>query len=405
MAEPTPAGRTSRPVRTWPIAVLLAIILIELVAVVAVVRWDPPSGAEELAALYATPTPLPARKPGTPIRVWMLPMPEIDGTVYGILYHSRSVAGRDIAVSGYLAIPNGPAPAGGRPIVAVAHGTVGGADHCAPSRRVFGDAHTINPFLAKGWIVASTDLEGIGGTGPHPYLVGTSEGRSMIDAVRAARALLPDDTSDEYAAWGISQGGHAALFTRELAATWAPELKLVGVVGMAPVSDVAGFVASPTIVPQGITLLAVSGYTAAYPSLRASQVLAVDGLHHLSDVQRDCLAELNNTMDDSPLSTLRVADPLDVPAWKAALEENAAGLVPSFTPVLLVQGTEDPIVPPSETTTLFDRLCHQGAWAELDVVTGADHLGIIESGRSTYLSWLDDRFAGRDAVTNCQPLT
>ena len=405
MAESPPRPRSRQPVRTWPITALVAVIVLQLVAIVAVVHWD---GAtthdQELDQLYAAPKPLKERAPGTPIRVWKLATSGVDGAVYGMLYHSRSVTGHDITVSGYLAVPAGRAPAGGRPIVALSHGTVGSADSCAPSRDPGTDAATINPFLAKGWIVASTDFEGIGGTGRHPYLVGESEARSMIDSVRAARGLLDGEASDRYIAWGLSQGGHAALFTRQYAATWAPELTLVGAVGMAPVSDVAAFVADPTIAPQAITLLTVSGYTAAYPNLRAADVLGADGLAHLADVEHDCLGALNQPLADTALSTLRVADPIDVPAWRAALERNDAGVVPSFTPVLLVQGTRDPIVEPAETRTLFDRLCAQGAAARLRIISGASHGDIVTSGRTTYLPWMAARFRGDPVVSNCQSL-
>ncbi len=56
----------------------------------------------------------------------------------------------------------------------------------------------------------------------------------MLDSVRAARNLPDSDTSGRFAVWGHSQGGHAALFAGELAALYAPELKLVGIAASAP---------------------------------------------------------------------------------------------------------------------------------------------------------------------------
>ena len=40
--------------------------------------------------------------------------------------------------------------------------------------------------------------------------------------------------SNRFAVWGHSQGGHAALYTGEVAARYAPDLKLVGVAAAAP---------------------------------------------------------------------------------------------------------------------------------------------------------------------------
>jgi len=68
----------------------------------------------------------------------------------------------------------------------------------------------------------------------HPYLIGASEGRAVLDSVRAARDLPDAAASNRFAVWGHSQGGHASLYTGELAASYAPDLKLVGVVAAAP---------------------------------------------------------------------------------------------------------------------------------------------------------------------------
>jgi acetyl esterase/lipase len=56
----------------------------------------------------------------------------------------------------------------------------------------------------------------------------------VLDSVRAARDMPDSGASDRFAVWGHSQGGHAALYTGELAARYAPDLKLVGVAAAAP---------------------------------------------------------------------------------------------------------------------------------------------------------------------------
>src|SRR5580698_1378500 len=71
----------------------------------------------------------------------------------------------------------------------------------------------------------------------HPYLVGVSEARAVIDAVRAADALPQTNASKRYVAWGHSQGGQAALFVAEIASAYAPDLELKGVAAIAPPTD------------------------------------------------------------------------------------------------------------------------------------------------------------------------
>src|SRR6478609_11268450 len=112
-----------------------------------------------------------------------------------LLYSSTSRDGSKVAVSGTVAVPKGKAPKGGWPVVSWAHGTVGIADACAPS--IAGmpgnyDSALLNSWLKAGYAVVRTDFEGLGiPEVTHPYLIGVSEGRGMLDMVRAARELDP----------------------------------------------------------------------------------------------------------------------------------------------------------------------------------------------------------------------
>jgi hypothetical protein len=79
---------------------------------------------------------------------------------------------------------------------------------------VFQSMPGLRRFLAAGDIVVATDYPRLGTAGPHPYLIGVSEGRAVLDAVRAAR-LLPDARAGyRLALWGHSPGGQAALSPR-----------------------------------------------------------------------------------------------------------------------------------------------------------------------------------------------
>ena len=84
-----------------------------------------------------------------------------------------------------------------------------------------------------------TDYEGLGTPGVHHFLTGISEGRSVLDAARAARAFAPRKLSKRVIISGHSQGGHAALFAASLAPAWTPELRLRGTVAFAPASHLA----------------------------------------------------------------------------------------------------------------------------------------------------------------------
>jgi hypothetical protein len=75
------------------------------------------------------------------------------GSVYRILYRSRTSRNAPVIVSGLAIIPDGPAPASGRPVVSWGHGTTGVARDCAPSlnvERAIGATLGLTQMLANG---------------------------------------------------------------------------------------------------------------------------------------------------------------------------------------------------------------------------------------------------------------
>src|SRR3954451_25146477 len=201
-----------------------------------------PSGPAGTA--FYTPAKGVPGKHGTPIWQRKLTGPAVLKSAKSntlLLYSSTSTGGQAVPVSGDVAIPKGKAPKGGWPVITWAHGTTGIADICAPSiagTQANYDSPLLNKWLKAGYAVVRTDYEGLGvTTEPHPYLIGTSEGRSVLDMARAARALNKSLGKPLLIA-GHSQGGHAALWAAALAKKWTPELKLKGTVAFAPASNV-----------------------------------------------------------------------------------------------------------------------------------------------------------------------
>jgi pimeloyl-ACP methyl ester carboxylesterase len=353
-----------------------------------------------LEEFYSVPEHIQTGAPGEVIKIEALPSGSIAGSVYRIMYHSRSMADRDVAVTGSLAVPPTPAPIGGRPVVTIGHPTVGNADECAPSRAPDANSAVINRFLAAGWIVATSDYEGLGTPGVPPYLVGESEGRSMVDIVRAARSIPALSASSTFAAWGHSQGGHAALFSRKVAARWAPDLRMVGTVAVAPVSSTSEFISRANFAGPALTLMAVSGYSAAY-GLPAREVLTEDGMDHLDDAETKCLADLGDDLGDRRLDEVRKVDPTTLSDWGAALTSNDAGPIRSNVAVLLLQGDHDAIVPPNDTEKLFREMCSTAQPVTMSIDHGGGHASVRDRTIGQAVDWLTDRFALTPDASNC----
>ena len=143
--------------------------------------------------------------PGSLIRSEPMMFAPAGAQAYRVLYRSVGMQGEPIAVSGVIVVPPGPAPAGGRPIVAWAHPTTGVVPHCVPSLAifVFQQMAGLRQLIEQGAVVAATDYPGLGTAGPHPYLVGDSEARAVIDLVRAARSLPASATATALPYGGI----------------------------------------------------------------------------------------------------------------------------------------------------------------------------------------------------------
>ncbi|MEY2667416.1 MAG: hypothetical protein RJA59_54, partial [Pseudomonadota bacterium] len=75
-------------------------------------------------AFYSPPEPLPAGKPGDVLRYEPIAGGPDGATSWRILHRSTGMKGEPIVVSGLLVVPDGPAPAAGRDVVAWAHPTI-----------------------------------------------------------------------------------------------------------------------------------------------------------------------------------------------------------------------------------------------------------------------------------------
>jgi hypothetical protein len=321
-----------------------------------------------------------------------------------VWYTSRSgLNNRPVIVSGMVIEPAGSAPAGGWPVIAWAHGTTGVADDCAPSAtsNLAGQLGGVLPLLQQGFLITATDYEGLGTPGPHPYLVPTSEGRSVIDSVRAARDLVPN-TSTRWAVFGASQGGQAAWATDELARTWGRGLDFLGAAAAAPAADIAPVTA---LVPNGLSQsdlglypLVLYGLKLQHPRLRYSDYLSGQALAEAPLIPVTCATE-------QVFGSLPAADytPRSAAALRLVhryLEENALPQRRASGPLFVAQGTADNIVLPAWNDAAVADACRIGDVVQYTKYAGAAHPA-LPAAEVDVVTWLDSRFAGAPAPDNC----
>ncbi len=348
---------------------------------------------------YHVPDPLPPGAPGELIRVQTVST-SAESTTMRIMYHSIDGAGRDRAVTGKLTYPNAPAPTGGWPVMGIANGTVGLGPQCALSR----SGASVYDFGIHGVAVASDYIgEGVVG-GVQAYLSRPSEAHSVLDAVRAARNLADAHAGSRFVVLGGSQGGHGALSTSELAASYSPELTLEGTVALAPAA-VFDRTYGPVdeVVTLVVTAMGVVGLSTEHPEIDLADYASPAGLAVLHQARTECT-------DAITAGVLGVGagffthDPRTTEPARSIMLANDVGKVAAPSPVFLIQGLDDVIVSPLRTADLFARMCDAGQITQYLTVPGADHGNVTQMAIDQIEPWLAARLDGEPAENDCADL-
>jgi acetyl esterase/lipase len=329
---------------------------------------------------------------------------------YKVLYRSTKPDGSPVAVSGIVIVPAGQAPAGGWPIVAWAHPTTGVVPHCAPSLAIFLFQQMAGSrrLLQRGYAIAATDYPGLGTAGPHPYLVGESEARAVIDSVRAARSFLGLERSTRFAVWGHSQGGQAALFSGMIVKTYAPELQLVGVAAAAPATDLATLTTDDldTIGGRNLTAMTIWSWSKVYGA-DMTQVIAPEAIPAVNALANICIEGAFDIYLREKLSGplartfLSVKNPATVEPWRSLLALNTAGELPPDIPVFLAQGAKDRLVRPEVTRDYMQRLCKAGSSVRMLKLPNVSHGFAGYDSADAAVSWMQNRFDGKPPGSDC----
>jgi pimeloyl-ACP methyl ester carboxylesterase len=318
-----------------------------------------------------------------------------------VVYSSTGLDGKPVAVSGLVLAPAKAPASGGSPIVAWAHGTTGVADNCAPSRKgVYGIPSELRGLVEQGYVVAATDYQGLGTDGIHPYIVGISEGRSVLDSIRSARALVDAHAGSQVVVIGHSQGGHAALWAGELAPTYAPELHLLGATGTSPPADLMAWEtwsynqAADGVLLDALAPLLIFGVW--------SQVYDLP-LDFLTDAGRaSAQTGAASCFPGEIQTTPYLSDPAQEPAWREKLVENSPGGAHTPVPLVVVAARDDAVVVYDSQASGVAALCEAGDTVEFRTVSG-DHEDTIwpAPAWSAITGWISDRFAGVAPVSTC----
>ena len=254
----------------------------------------------------------------------------------------------------------------------------------------------------------ATDYIGLGTKGPHSYLIGQGEGRSVLDAVGAARQLPGLRLADQTVVWGHSQGGNAALWAGMLAPGYAPDDHVVGVAALAPASDLPAVAGNFTRVTGGSVFAAyvISAYSDTYHDVSYDRYVIPAARSIVRATAGRCLGEpkilvsvIASLADDKSIFT---GSPDSGPLGDRLRQNTPSG--PIQAPVLIAQGEADPLILPAMQAAYARQRCALGGALEYRTYPGLDHVGLVasDSPLTPYLlSWTQDRFDGKSAPSNC----
>lgn len=362
---------------------------------------------DALQPFYTPPNPLPG-PPGTLIRSEPLDVDVPGGTAHRILYVSERLDGTPAASGGIVYLPTAPAPAGGRPVVAWAHGTLGMADQCAPSRSsnpLQDTDNWLDQMMALGWVVTATDYVGLGTPGPEAYLVAGAEVRDVVNAVRAAREFPDAEAGSRYVVFGHSQGGHTSLWSGHLAEELAPELDLLGVAAAAPAANLVPIMSAQWATAVGWAIgpeVAIS-WPPVYPDVALEGVVSGNGIDSYQRLADECIdaAGLEGLARTKVGQTFFDVDPTTVAGWRDAATAQTVPPLPASMPVMVAQGTADEVVLPGPNALLQQQWCDSGSALTMLWMGGIGHLAAATTSGPAVVPWIADRFADRPAGRTC----
>ena len=353
-----------------------------------------------LTRFYDAPDPLPPGDPGKLIRSaefdeYNLP-PEVNAL--RLLYHSRTAAGKDVAVSGVLLFPDAKAPAGGWPVIAWAHSWTGVARNCAPSL-----ARNLEhgPFLAMyvhlGYAVVATDYAGLGTSSRAAYADISANAQDVINSVLAARQALPQ-LSPRWIAMGTGEGGMAVVGVAEVESRLR-DPNYLGSVAISRLGDLKTLYASESPLTYKLPLFLAYGIKTAYPQFEIKDMLTAAGISLYQTVAQQCSEGEDQAALKSSAASVLQSGWENNPFVKKYFDHNRLGDTPAHAPLLVISSQDDPTV--SETAKIVTRLCKHGEPVQFETFAESDLGRVIGDSARDQMAWVQSRFANAPARSNC----
>ncbi|MGX1807381.1 lipase family protein [Nocardia sp. NPDC055321] len=362
---------------------------------------------------FAVPADIADKRPGETLGTRAMPplplFPGIDITL--VKFRSTDSTGHPILATTTVLSPRNRQP--DTPLLSLQHIINALGSQCSVSRVLYTtdqnlvvrEAPAWNLLLQRGWSIALPDH-----LGPRSaYGAAKLGGQITLDGIRAVQQV--PELRVQHSPVGLigySGGGMATAWAAALASTYAPELTLAGAaMGGVPMNlvtmlETLGLGRHPVF---GLALAAGLGLEREYPDrFPISSQLNSQGLEIRDRLVDSCTNDIiaagaGRGALDIAETTVMTEDPVA----RAVVEENSLELydgVPNM-PVFEWHSPIDGLIPIDAVRNTVRRYCAAGARVRTEEVPVPDHLTAAVLGIPSALGWLDARFRGEPAPSNC----
>jgi hypothetical protein len=342
-------------------------------------------------------------------------------------------------------------PVANAPLVVYAHGTVGVADACAPSRYDLTMAPPMGTWdfpvnelalAGFGYSVIAPDYAGFGYGGAPGYFIAADEAHSVLDASRAAAHLLPASAKVasplSIALVGHSQGGHAVLAAQAELGTYGAAGHVVGVAAFAPwwtsmaawgaiFNPIAGFDTKNDSTPilfamfyfysagelrdgpgGGVEMYQPADQALAKTTVLSPQCFDTTDLLKLGTTPSDFVLDsyVNDVGGSCAVSGMCTSTLSAL--WKTRWQDDRPPLDPNGPPLLIEYGGMDVYVTPGYAQCGRDKIAMDFGANPTATVTycyddGADHNDIVRRDSDYVNAWIAARAGVGSEPAACAP--
>lgn len=391
----------------------------------------------------------PVGKLGQIIKQERISTPIGGAEAWRIAYISSDVEENKTISTALIVAPKGKPPLGGRPVIAWAHGTTGTAENCGPSQvispvqslnqyfSVEGDSWTdygmpsVNAFIKEGYVVVATDYQGLGGGGKHQYAVAATQGRDIINSVRAVSSMKKSGAGKKAIIYGWSQGGGASIAAASLSdyiekkGTSADNIHFLGFVALAPF-DLSVLVAgnkidkptSDKMIKELIVnfsdnvfnfthfAMSVWGTQAAFSNLKLNDLFTEEGIRVIDTIlSNKCMHVAADTIKylyGEQYKYLFRQEPQNSEAWVRAFLKGSIVPIKPIAPVIIYWGTKDIVLPPIMGKIYQEQMCKLGGDVGRVQLSGEQtHFSTPNAAAELYLPWIKERILEKPTLNAC----